>query len=162
MANIDTFLARVEIQVNNETYDFEECKTRDDPVGPFFKEDVVAALLTSRRNLSKAARLLGKRRGNLVRYIEGNKEVLEFFDEMLASNIDDIEETQINLAVLGDGAAGRFMLERQARERGYNATLEVAADEGLRPVLVKLMGVKADGTSGDVGNGAGSIGKATK
>lgn len=106
-------------------YAFDTCETKFDPIGPIHHQDVIMALIVTEGNKAQAARLVGRSRSALVRWIDKNLDVQEMLLDMQDSDIDDVESTTMKMAKMGDGASARFVLQTLGRRRGYVSRTEV-------------------------------------
>lgn len=100
-------------------YDFEHCPTRQSPNGPYFHNDVVAALRETRGIISEAARLLGRSRNGLALYIDKHQEISELLNDEREAFIDTAEVKIRELVDAGDPASVRFVLTTLGRFRGW-------------------------------------------
>ncbi len=122
-------------------YDFKNCATNTDHGKPYFKDDVVVALMVSGCNVAKASRLLGRRRNNLAGYINNNDDVHDFVREEREGQFDQIEQNTIESAIAGDGADRRFILTTRAKDRGYTTRVEKTGADG-GPIETEVIGAK--------------------
>lgn len=126
-----------------ESYAFQVCQTYTEPKGPYVKKDVVYAVLHANGNLGKAAKLLGRSRGGLKRWIDAQLDVQELLLDMKEARVDNVEEKQYELADLGDGAAGRFILQTAGKERGFTSRSELTGKDG-KPLQTENTQLTAD------------------
>lgn len=131
---IEEFLPEVAGRVASESYDFLKCPTALDRMGPYHKQDVIAALIATECVISKAAILLNRSRHRVRDYIYGNRDVLLWFDDVREGNLDIIEHNHVKAALLGDLGAGRFILTTLGKDRGYSTRLEQTGKDGV-PLL---------------------------
>lgn len=108
-----------------EAYAFESCETRNNNKGPIWHRDVVMALIATLGNKGKAARLLGRSRTALTRWLDNNVDVQEMLIDMRECDLDDVESMQMALAKGGDRSAGQFLLKTLAKNRGYVSRQEI-------------------------------------
>ena len=117
--------------VINDVYDFNHCKTRDDRFGPYFKPDVIAAILAAQGNFTEMAVLLGRRRNGVRDYVLAHLDVKDIYDEMRECFLDQVEKNHNDLASKDqDGAALRFILQTQGKDRGYSTRVEQTGKDG--------------------------------
>lgn len=129
------------------SYCFEECETVVDPKGPMWTPDVVAALVRSNGNLGQAASHLQRSRDSLKRWVESKPEVQEALLGIRATLLDEVETTQFDLAIVHkDGAAGRFLLQTLAKDRGFITRVEQTGKDGepLQPPSVDFTKLSLD------------------
>lgn len=133
---IDSFLDDVEQRVARDIYDFVNCPTVKDRLGPYHKQDVVAAILKHGGLISGAARELSRSRSGFDRYIKTNRDVFEYWSDIRESNIDILERNVMREALGGDLGACLFLLKTIGKGRGYSSRQEhTGKDEG--PIEVK-------------------------
>lgn len=132
--DIEEFLPEVTARVAAEEYNFTKCATALDRNGPYHKQDVIAALLSTEGTLSRAAMLLGRSRARLRDYVYRNPDVLTWFDDLKEGSIDIVEHHHMKAAVNGDLGAGRFILTTLGKDRGYSTRLEQTGKNGV-PLL---------------------------
>lgn len=130
LTSIEDFLEDVQRAVANDTYDFQHCHTAMDRMGPYHKIDVIAALIKTNGNYSLMAPLLNRNRGRIRDYVMGNRDVLEFRDDLRQSRLDIIEEHHWNAAEMGDLQAGKFLLTTIGAERGYRPQTALTGPDG--------------------------------
>ena len=114
------------------SYDFEHCPTRLNPSGPYYHNDVVAALRETRGIITEAARLLGRSRNGLAIYIDKHQDISELLNEEREAFIDTAEVKIRELVDAGDPASVRFVLTTLGRFRGWAMKITNASpgDEG--------------------------------
>ena len=130
MEDFDELVARVAPLVEKEKYDFEQCATRSNEFGAILVQDVVAALLETKGNISSAAKLLGRRRTALHRFVNSNANIVEFLDDMEQEKLDLIEELQFMAGMAGDLKTGQFLLKTKGKDRGYTTRTEQTGKDG--------------------------------
>lgn len=111
-------------------YDFETCRTRVDPLGPFYQDDVFAALMYHEGHVSDAAKLLGRPRNNLERWLNSNHDFMHIKRDIIEGNIDTLEQRVMHSALNGDTADRRFLLTTLGKRRGYTTRQEVVGKDG--------------------------------
>jgi len=99
---------------------------------------VVAAIVKQGPNYSAIADLLRRRRNGVHRYIEGNVELKEFFDEQWDRALDHIENQQRDAAKLGDLKTGHFLLKTKGRKRGYGTMSEAPTPPPVAPEALAM------------------------
>ena len=124
------FLNDVRVWVAKGKYDFEHCATRTDPMGPYWKQDLVAAALATSCNLGKMAKLLGRPRRGVKSYIERTPDVAEFFDDEFETYMDLVEDNMLQAAREGDLSAARFVLQTRGKDRGFTTRVETTGKDG--------------------------------
>ena len=110
------------------SYDFKNCPTRAG--GPFYEQDVIAALLFSGGVLADAARILSRRRTRLKEFIDSNADLFELWNEIKESTIDEVEAVVFQAAKQGDIPAGKFILQTIGKHRGYSTRVENTGKDG--------------------------------
>lgn len=105
-------------------YDFEHCYTRMNRDKPYYKDDVVAAILWSASNFGQMAVLLGRNRNRIREYVESHPDMYEIFYDVDDTMMDFIESAGKFQAVMGDGAMIRFYLQTLGKDRGYVTRVE--------------------------------------
>lgn len=111
-------------------WNFESCYTRSNPTGPYDPNDVVAALLHARGNISEAARLVGRRRQKFKHFIDGNPQILEICTEIQESSLDRIQQNAVRMAEDGDPSMIRFVLQTLGKNRGFTTRFENTGKDG--------------------------------
>lgn len=111
-------------------WNFDVCPTKQQPTGPYRPEDVVAAIVVSRGNLSKAAQLLGRRRSKLKSYIDSHQSVTEILHDTRECLIDKVEDNAFEIAENGDPSMVRFILQTVGKNRGYTTRHEATGRDG--------------------------------
>lgn len=111
-------------------YDFENCDTALDPIGPIVRRDVYAALVKSDGNLKEAALLLNRPRESLNRWLKANKDMMLVLADLEESFIDDVETLVKSSARAGDGAQQRYLLSTKGKNRGYSTRVEATGKDG--------------------------------
>lgn len=111
-------------------YDFENCDTRIDPIGPIHRQDVYAALVVAEGNLRLAASMIGRPRETLVRWLNANKDMYQIAQDIEESTLDDVETLVRQGAKAGDAAQQRFLLTTKGKNRGYTTRVENTGKDG--------------------------------
>jgi len=111
-------------------YDFKTCLTAIDNIGPYFKEDVIAAIYHSRGHLGEMAYLLNRNRARVRDYVFANRDVKEVFDNIRETSVDYIERSHMTAALMGDAQAERFTLTTLGKGRGYTTRVEATGEDG--------------------------------
>lgn len=135
----DQFPRLLEVLETRE-YDFEGCWTKTHPDEAYDTEDVAAALIVGNGILARGARLVGRPRSSFANFVQRNAQLSTLRDDILEEALDYVEEQQIAAAkgkpvmekhedgeirpVLGDLAAGRFLLTTLGKHRGYSTRVE--------------------------------------
>lgn len=101
-------------------YDFNKCPTRIDKFGPYFIDDVIAAIMVTHGNLAAMSALLGRSRVRIKDYVYKTPEALALLQDMDSAIVDNVEMGHTKLALSGDGAAQRFILGTKGKDRGYH------------------------------------------
>jgi hypothetical protein len=112
------------------SYNFGVAPTRLDPKGPYYKEDVVAALLSTEFNLGRTAQLLGRSRASLSNYVASHADVKEVYDDAREALIDDAEHTVSQSLRRGDSTDARYVLSTLGKDRGYTTRQETTGKDG--------------------------------
>lgn len=122
-------------------YDFDKCATRLDRKLPMFKQDVVAAMIKENTDISAIARLIGRSRVSVDKYIKTTNDVYQLFVDLRETLLDKIEVSQFAAAINGDFAAQRFILTTIGKHRGYT-TQQVTQITGAseKPRAITLVG----------------------
>jgi hypothetical protein len=94
-------------------------------------EHAVMALVVSGGNIHRAAKALGVRRMRLQDWVDMRPEVQACLIDMREEKLDDIVDVQFALAIAGDSATGRFLLQTVGKERGYVARSETTGKDGV-------------------------------
>ena len=115
-------LPQIRIQVEENCYPFDACRTANYLEEEPHKGDVLAAIIKSRANLADMAALLNRSRWDLRRWCSGHADVMEFFREVEEGLVDLAEKMAWMKVEEGDGPMIRFVLERKGRMRGWAAT----------------------------------------
>lgn len=110
--------------VDWENYDFRNCRTTRDPIGPIYEQDMFAALKKSEGNLRVAADLLGRQRDTISRWLNANPAYKRVIDNIEDSALDDMESLVRAQALGGDPAQLRFLLQTKGKARGYTRQVE--------------------------------------
>ncbi len=118
-------------------YDFENCDTRADAIGPYDKRDVVAAIIFTRGIWSAMARLLGRNRSRVRDYVLKHADVAAIHAEVQEIALDDLESGVLINALLGDSTDRRFLLQTLGKNRGYSTRHELTGKEGV-PLSVSI------------------------
>jgi hypothetical protein len=126
-------------------YDFVNCPTRVDRNGPYFPQDVIAALIHCHFVLIEASRLLGRRRQALKDYIYRNPDMLDWWVDHQEGVLDHSEAVVIRSMMAGESADARYLLNTLGKERGYTTKSEVTnvhkfenmTDEELDAILAR-------------------------
>ena len=117
--------------VETYAYDFENCPTRKEGHGaPFHIDDVAAALLVSNGSFGSMARLLGRRRHAVKRFVESKDDLVTLLDDVNEETFDAVEDRVILAALHGDTASGRFILSTRGSDRGYSRLTRHAGPDG--------------------------------
>ena len=111
-------------------YDFTNCVTRLDHMGPYDKRDVIAAILATRGNFTEMGSLLGRRRNAVRDFVLANLDVKDVLDEIRECFLDEAEEKHNALAQAEDGPALRFILGTLGKDRGYTSRVEQTGRDG--------------------------------
>lgn len=118
------------MDVNYEFYDFENCESVMFRSLPLIEVDVYAALMHERGNLGRAAKLLCRPRRVLTDWMRSVPEMHQVLDEIRDTRIDNIQDSVISAAELGDGAQARFVLTTLGKERGFTTRVESTGKDG--------------------------------
>lgn len=110
-------------------YDFNNCPTRVDRNGPYFEQDVVAAIIATEATLSEMAMLLARQRQRLRDWILRNPLVLDFMMDFREGQIDLIERNYFRSALMGSEAAAKSILFSLGKNRGYTTSSELAVSK---------------------------------
>lgn len=120
-------------------YDFNRCLTRQDRLGPFDEEDVVAAILSARGAVGIAAGYLGRSRSALMRWLKANSRILAIVEDYKATQLDAVEVNTMDSAIYkDDGADRRFLLQTIGKERGFSSRQEMTGKDGAPLALADL------------------------
>jgi hypothetical protein len=111
-------------------YDFTKCETRNNGKGPYFKKDVIAAAIYTGGVYAEMARLLGRSRGRVKEYVEGNPDVADVLDEVRESALDYLEQGVVVSALMGDQQDRRFVLQTLGKNRGFTTRSEHTGKDG--------------------------------
>ena len=113
-------------------YDFKNCPTRVDRTGPYFIDDVLAAIAVAAGNLNRAAYLLRRSRVRLKDYVYRTDAAIEFLDNFQEGLLDYVEASHNRAALAGDGSAQRFLLSTLGKQRGYSTKTETKVEHGVQ------------------------------
>lgn len=111
-------------------WNFENCFTRRNRTGPYDPNDVVAALLHARGNLTEAARLVGRRRQAFKHFVDGNPEIYGICVEIRECVLDTVEQNALRMAEEGDPSMVRFVLQTLGKNRGWTTRVENTGKDG--------------------------------
>lgn len=111
-------------------YDFKHCRTRLDPIGPIFREDVYAALKNAEGSVADAAALIGRPRETLARWLKANKDMYLIQHDIQETVLDTVEVSVRKQAVAGDAGQQRFLLNTLGKDRGYSTRVEATGKDG--------------------------------
>lgn len=128
--------------VDWESYDFTHCKTRLDPIGPIYREDVFAAITHSEGHVANAARLIGRPRETLVRWLKANKDMYVVQHDIQETVLDDVEVEVRKQALAGDSAQQRFLLNTLGKNRGYTTRIEATGKDGAELEFARVAVVR--------------------
>ena len=120
----------VVMAVKEGEYDFKNCPTRTNKVGPIYQQDVIAALIFCGGILADVGRILGRRRTSIKEVIDKDADLWELFQEIKEESVDQIESVIFNAAKDGDVPAGKFILQTIGKERGYSTRVETTGKDG--------------------------------
>ena len=138
--------------INPNTYDFRGCITRNEKDGPYYKRDVVAALMKSGGVYSEMSTLLGRNRTKVKAFVEANPDMKEIRDDLQEHLLDKVEAGQFNTALMGDGQAQRFLLTTLGKNRGYSTRVEATGADGAAMVFTEVRRRIVDPTKPDSGD----------
>lgn len=113
-----------------EAYDFSECPTRLNPLGPYNRTDVAYAIVVARGDYSKIGGLLGRSRAGAYRFISEDEGLAELRKQVFEAVMDQVEQRGIDLALAGDGPMIRYYLSTQGKDRGYTTRQENTGKDG--------------------------------
>jgi hypothetical protein len=116
---------------------FEDCYTCENPNAGVAEVDIVVALIIFNGNYRKCAAALRRTRNFILSHVERNDELRELRSDIREGLIDDIEELVFEQARSGDGTQARFVLQTQAKERGYVSREERTGKDG-KPMESKI------------------------
>lgn len=93
-------------------------------------EQIYDALVHTRGNITKAARLLETRRATLKARIDQTPVLLDLIKEQKEALLDQAEENFSVAVERGDLGASKMILETVGRERGYVKRSEIGDPDG--------------------------------
>lgn len=132
-----TDLIEVYPQLQNEeavlTYDFDTCWCKTHPKEAFEELDVAMAILRTRANYGKMAKLLGRARSLVRNHVERNMPLRDLFNDVWEAFLDEIEDKHKDVAMNGDIGTQRFFLVTRGKDRGYVTRSEATGKDG-RPL----------------------------
>lgn len=111
-------------------YPFDQCVSSQDWDGPYMSEDLIAAAIKTGGNFTAMAELLHRSRTGVYNACMSRPDVVQCIDEIKESRLDKIESIQFGIALSGDKQAGQYILDRQAKERGYTSRQETSGPNG--------------------------------
>lgn len=94
------------------------------------QSEVIEALKSSGGYISLAATALGCSQANISQRIKADPAIKEAYDEITETVIDQVENSLIKQAKLGEGWATCFYLKCKAKHRGYVERQEVTGADG--------------------------------
>ena len=124
-------------------YDFESCWTANNRSAPYSEQDVVAAMLVTTGNYSRMAMLLNRSRAGVVRYCQGNKDVMDLRAEVREGFLDEVEDQHMKSALAGDKDARKYFLSTLGKNRGYTVRVESTGKDG-EPIAVDVSAEKEE------------------
>ena len=100
-------------------FDFDDCWTKTHPEAPFGEFDVAAALILTRGNIGRSARMLGRSRRTLETFIFRNLEIRDIYEDAGESFLDDVSYVLGNVALSGHPGACQYLLSNLGKNRGF-------------------------------------------
>ena len=110
-------------------YDFDNCWTRRNRDLEISSLDVSAAIIRTEGDLAATASLLGRTRRQVAGFIQRNRQIRLLKEDLEETFIDKVEAKYKQIALDGDTAALRHILQTRGRERGYGNQLALAGDK---------------------------------
>ena len=118
-----------------ELYDFSDCWTRKNPDAEMSVLDVAAALVRTRGDISASAVLLGRSRRSVSGFVTRDNQLRDFKEDLEEEFVDAAETAYKKIALDGDSAALRHILQTRGRDRGYGTQVKLSGDKD-HPVTV--------------------------
>lgn len=106
------------------SFDFAGCYTRLHPDRAMCEFDVAVAALVFEGNLSLICRALGRSRSSLSGFVARNEMLVDLFNDVEQTFIDEIEVLHKEAARRGDLQSQRFFLTTKGKDRGYSTRTE--------------------------------------
>ena len=128
--HVEDLIPEVKERIQRGAYDFVNCATRLNHLGPLHKMDVMAAIMVTRGDFAAMADLLGRRRHAVKNFVYRNRDILLFWTDTREAVIDKIEQNAIDAALEDDRGMMKFFLQTLGKDRGYSQRSEHTGQGG--------------------------------
>lgn len=127
-------------------YDFSRCWTFRNPKEHISQEDVAAALIIYRGNISLVAHALGRSRRVIQSFINQVIQLRDLWQDINDEFLDHVEDSYKQDALAGDMQAKKFFLTTLGKDRGYVTRSESTGKDGeklMEPPTISTDDIKS-------------------